>query len=225
VIFIGWDPREETAWKVAKASVEKHLSRPVPVSSLCLEELREAGLYRRPTETRDGRLWDVISGAPMATQHACARFLIKELAGSGWVVFMDGDVLVRADLAELIDTLDTSKAVYCVKHRHEPTATEKMDGQVQTRYFRKNWSSMMIINCDHPANSKLTVELVNTVPGRDLHAFCWLEDDEIGALDTGWNYLVPTDVKIAHFTEGVPDMPGYEQQPFADEWREFARWV
>jgi hypothetical protein len=48
----------------------------------------------------------------------------------------------------------------------------------------------MLFNCDHPSNKKLTVEMINTLPGRDLHRFCWLEDDEIGELDPGWNWLV-----------------------------------
>jgi hypothetical protein len=99
-----------------------------------------------------------------------------------------------------------------------------MDGQLQTRYARKNWSSFCIFNCDHPANKKLTLEAINTLPGRDLHAFCWLGDEEIGELDASWNFLVgDTDPKISpdviHFTCGTPDMPGYENVPFADEWR------
>ena len=219
-VFIGWDDREAAACNVAKASIRAHLRSDVEVRFLRLEHLREQGLYRRPTEIRDGRLWDAISQAPMATDHACARFLIKELAGEGWALFMDGDMLVRADLNELFESLG-DKALYCVQHRHEPENTVKMDGQVQTRYPRKNWSSVMVINCHHPANEALTVELVNTVPGRDLHRFCWLEDEDIGRLDPAWNWLAPPEPKIVHFTEGVPDMPGYENQPYADEWRSY----
>lgn len=222
-VFIGWDPREALAWTIAEASMRKHLARPVEINALRLDNLIATGLYTRPTETRDGKLWDVISEAPMATEHACARFLVKELAGSGWALFVDGDILVRADINELFDSLDPAKALYCVQHEHAPATTLKMDGQVQTRYARKNWSSVMAINCDHRANAALTVEMVNTLPGRDLHRFCWLSDELIGALDPMWNYLVPPiDPKIAHFTEGVPDMPGYEGQPFASEWRAYA---
>jgi hypothetical protein len=198
------------------------MSRYIPVNAIRLEELREAGLYTRPMETRHGRMWDVISQAPMATEHACARFLTPYLAKEGWAVFMDGDMLIRADIGEIFEGLDPAKALYCVKHDHRPEHTAKMDGQVQTVYPRKNWSSVMVFNCDHPANKALTVDLVNSVPGRDLHRFCWLTDDLIGDLDPAWNWLVPAvDPKIAHFTEGVPDMPGYERQPYADEWREF----
>lgn len=229
-IYIGWDPREEAAYSVAMHSISRHLSRFIPMHGLVLADLVERGLYTRPTETREGPagapiMWDVISDAPMSTEHACARFLTPHLAKSGWALFMDGDILARADLAELFDALDPAKAVYCVKHVHEPIpGLEKMDGQLQTAYARKNWSSVMALNCDHPSNRLLTIDLVNALPGRDLHRFCWLKDEEIGALEPAWNWLVghsdpTTDPKIVHFTSGLPDMPGYEAVPFADEWR------
>jgi hypothetical protein len=81
----------------------------------------------------------------------------------------------------------------------------------------------MLFNCAHPANKALSVELVNTVPGRDLHRFCWLDDALIGTLPQAWNYLVGTtseavDPALVHYTEGVPDMPGYEHCAYSDEW-------
>jgi hypothetical protein len=101
-----------------------------------------------------------------------------------------------------------------------------MDGQKQTQYPRKNQSSVMLINCDHPANKALTIEAINTLPGRDLHRFAWLDDAEIGELPVECNYLVgvsklPDGVlpKIVHFTRGLPDMAGYENQDYAEEWR------
>ncbi|MFZ2252608.1 MAG: hypothetical protein WAW13_00370 [Minisyncoccia bacterium] len=219
-IYVGFDPREELACLVAIRSMVGRMARFIPVNAIRLDELQKAGIYTRPMETRDGRMWDVISEAPMATEHACARFLTPHLAKEGWAVFMDGDMLIRSDIGDIFEGLDPSKALYCVKHDHRPEHTVKMDGQVQTVYPRKNWSSVMVFNCDHPANAALTVELVNSVPGRDLHRFCWLTDDLIGELDPAWNWLVPAvDPKIAHFTEGVPDMAGYERQPYADEWR------
>jgi hypothetical protein len=127
------------------------------------------------------------------------------------------------NLARLFNEADPSKAVQVVKHDYAPPPGTKMDGQEQTRYARKNWSSVMLFNCDHPANKALTVDLINTVPGRDLHRFCWLEDHLIGDLDPKWNWLVghsPADVDpgIVHFTEGTPAMPGYETCDYAHEW-------
>lgn len=228
-VYVGWDPREADAFKVAVHSIQRHLTQPIHIHSLQLDALTAQGLYRRPIRwvaafaRAAGVMWDTLSEAPMATEHANARFLVPHLAKAGWAAFMDGDILVKADLAELFTGLDPLKAVYCVQHDHAPTPGVKMDNQIQTRYRRKNWSSVMVFNCDHPANARLTLDLINTAPGRDLHRFCWLQDDEIGALDPAWNYLVghsdPAIVpKIVHFTEGVPNMPGYSKVQYADEW-------
>lgn len=223
-VWVGFDPREAAAFAVAKESIRAHTTVPVPVYGLVLDDLRARGLYTRPTEQRGGQLWDVISDAPMATQFAVSRFLVPHLAGGGWALFMDCDMLVRTNLRDLLDQADPSKAVMVVKHDHRPSETVKMDGQEQTRYARKNWSSVCLWNVDHPSNKNLTLEMVNSVPGRDLHAFCWLKDSEIGELHPKWNYLVghTTGVRnpsIVHFTDGIPAMPGYENCEYAGEWR------
>lgn len=229
-VFIGWDTREGNAFVVARRSLRRHISSStVWMNWISLAALQHGRLYTRPIEHREGPngntiMWDVISDAPMATEHACARFLTPHLAETGWALFTDGDVLFRADINELFDQLDPSKALYCVHHKVQQAAGVKMDGQVQTQYSRKNWSSVMVFNVDHPANAALTVEMINTVPGRDLHRYCWLDDKDIGELDVEWNYLVGEsseclNPKICHFTLGIPDMPGYENVPFAEEWR------
>lgn len=228
-IFLGFDTREGLPFTVARRSLLRHMSTPIPWDWLLLAEMEWRGLYRRPYEFREtgpGQriMWDTISDAPQATEHANARFLIGHLAKTGWALFTDCDVLFMADINELFDGLDPAMALYCVQHDHDPADAIKMDGQVQTRYARKNWSSVFALNCDHPANAALTVEMVNTLPGRDLHRFCWLDDDLIGSLDPAWNYLVgvsdPSIVpKCAHFTLGTPDMLGYEYCQYADEWR------
>lgn len=221
-IYIGFDPREAEAFAVCRNSLRRYC-RNIPVHGICLDDMRERGLYWRPTSTRDGRLWDDVSGAPMATEFAISRFLTPFMAVGGWALFMDCDILARDDISALFQVADPTKAVMCVKHVHTPTEGTKMDGQLQTLYARKNWSSVMLFNCDHPANAALTVGLVNTVPGRDLHRFCWLEDDEIGAIDPAWNFLVghsdpSIDPKLVHFTEGGPWFEGYRNVPYADEW-------
>ena len=239
-IWIGHEPREAAALAVARHSIKRLLStRHIPVKGLVLSDLRKDGLYTRPTSLRDGRLWDDISDAPMATEFACSRFLVPHLArkyppqtkATRWAVFMDCDMLVRCKITDLFESLNSSYAVMVVKHDHNPTETTKMDGQIQTRYSRKNWSSVCAFNIDHPANDALTVDMVNTLPGRDLHAFCWLKDDEIGELDHGWNYLIGAspphpDPAIVHFTDGIPLMTGYENCEYADEWRaELDNWA
>jgi hypothetical protein len=230
-VWIGYDSREAAAFAVARHSVRR-FDRYMPIHGVVLSQLRINDLYWRPTERRvnsEGRaqLWDVISGAWMATEHSLTRFLVPHLAQTGWALFVDGDVLVTRDIGELFALCDPGKAVMCVQHAHEPAEQVKMDGQVQTRYPRKNWSSVMAFNCGHPANRALTVPLINELPGRDLQRFCWLDDSEIGALPAEWNHLVGVTPRAAdaplpaliHFTSGLPDMPGYENQEYADYWR------
>ncbi len=164
----------------------------------------------------------------MSTEHACARFFVPMLAKmagmTGWALFCDGDVMFRGNVNRLFDQLDSSKAVYCVQHVHEPEPGVKMDGQIQTRYARKNWTSVIAFNLEHVANKALTIEVLNNTPGRDLHRLFWLADCDIGALDQCWNHLVghtdpENSATIAHFTSGIPDMAGYESCKYADEWK------
>ncbi len=247
-IWIGWDRREGLACEVARYSMLSHMSKSIPIHSLVLSDMVAKGIYTRPHYRRGGRLIDELSirydyDGSISTEHANSRFLVKHLAGSGWAMFCDGDFLFRGDVCELFDNLDDAKAVYCVKHCYRPTEKVKMDGQLQTYYSRKNWSSLMLINCDHPANQFLTLGVINSWPGRDLHAFNWLADDDIGELSVEWNYLVgvtewptqptPEDALAAsastglahicpkgiHFTLGTPDMPGYEDCEFSEEWK------
>ncbi len=229
-VFIGWDPRELAAWNVAQFSLNEHASQRPDVTRLALPELVANGLYTRPTSyPSNGGYWDEISQAPMSTGHAIARFLVPYLCGyDGLALFCDGDVLFRDDVTKLFALADPKVAVQVVQHHYAPTQTTKMDGQAQTSYHRKNWSSVVLFNCGHPENRALTLDLVNTVPGRDLHRFCWLDDAEIGHLPARWNVLVghsayDEQAALVHFTSGLPNMPGYEHQPYADEWHATAR--
>lgn len=224
-IYIGFDSREISAYFVTHSSFRRHAPGIYP-RALELSTLRQQGLYRRPTTYKDGRLYDVISEHPMATEFANSRFLVPHLARHGWALFTDCDMLARRSLDAVFDAYnDPGYAVYCVKHNHQPTNDTKMIGQVQSRYNRKNWSSVCLWNCDHPSNKKLTLDLINSVPGRDLHRFCWLEDDEIGELPPECNYLVGVtqgvaDPILVHYTDGTPHMPGYEDCEYAQEWYE-----
>ncbi len=227
LIWIGYDPLEHEAYKVAVGSLIEHYrgDEPLDLRALDMRELVAQGFYRRPLEERNGRPWDVLSAAPMSTTHANARFFIPRLKRGGLALFTDGDVLFRGDVDELFRMADPRYAVQCVKHKTIfDAAAPKKGGAEQTLYRRKNWSSVVLWNLDHPAHVRLTDQLLNGAPGRDLHAFCWLEHYEIGELPAEWNYLVGAspfieDPKLAHFTLGVPSVAGYESCQFADEWR------
>lgn len=221
-VLIGYEPREQDGFDVAVASIKKHNPN-ISVSGIYKNDCQNAGLYTRPTCSRRGKLWDILSNAPMSTEFAITRFLVPWLApGSDWVLFIDCDMLIRCDLeAELTPLLDDKYALMCVKHDIEHGTGVKMDDCIQTSYPRKNWSSVMAWNLKHPAHDRLTLKMVNKLPGRDLHQFCWLRDDEIGELPAEWNHLVnlmPEDknAKIVHFTLGIPSMLEY-----ANEWYEY----
>lgn len=234
-IWIGYDPRETAAFAIAAYTIRR-FDRYTPIRGVVLSELRKNGFYKRETRQRvngDGRfeLIDVASIAPdydgrLSTEHANARFFVPMLADGGWALFIDCDVMFLDNVDKLFSLAEPSKALMVVHHDYEPAETVKMDGQEQTKYKRKNQSSVMLINCDHPAHKRLTIDMLNTLPGRDLHRFCWLNDDEIGELPPEWNYLVgvsklPTGKKpsLVHFTRGLPDMAGWESQEYAEEWR------
>jgi hypothetical protein len=222
-IWVGYDPRETEAFAVCRRTL-RHFAPGVPIHAVVLDELRDAGIYRRPTSKRGAQLWDDISDAPMSTQFAISRFLVPRLAGTGWALFMDCDIIARQPLSELFASLDARYAVMCVQHpNYTPPDAVKMDGQMQTLYARKNWTSVMAFNCEHIANRRLTIDMINELPGRDMHRFCWLKDKEIGALDPKWNFLVGVsdpkiDPGLCHFTSGGPWFEDYRDVPYAGEW-------
>lgn len=230
-VYIGWDPREGPAFRSAWHSLLNRCVFPPTIHALVLKRLELRGLLRRPTRRIHGQLWDDISEAPMSTEFAISRFLTPILAQRGLALYIDCDVVFLADVQQLFNFAkdDPSKAVWVVKHGRftlpaMPNYPEtKMDGQQQTLYARKNWSSVMLFNCDHPKNLGLNLELINNRPGRDLHRFCWLDDHEIGTLPPEWNWLVgvqpkPYNVKLAHFTLGGPWLPNWKAQPYDDIW-------
>ncbi len=222
-IYIGYDPAEAEAYRVAEASLRRRSSIPVDVTPLCADRLAACGLLRRPADARGGELYDIRSNASQATEFAISRFLVPMLAQTGWALFIDCDMVFLGDVAELLELADPSKAVMVVKHKHAPTEAEKMCGKTQTTYPRKNWSSVMLFNCDHPANRRLSLDDVNHRPGRDLHAFYWLHDSEIGELPPAWNWLVniqqkPSAPKLAHFSLGGPWFPEWAGAEHDDIW-------
>ncbi len=230
-VYIGFDAREQPAYWVAESSLQRHASIPVHAIPLEYQRLASCGLLRRPQDRR-GHTYDIISNANQSTDFAVSRFLVPHLCQSGWALFVDSDVVFMADVAELMALADPLKAVMVVQHPliHEMGLLQptKMDGQLQSFYMRKNWSSVMLFNCDHPANRRLSLQDVNERPGRDLHAFYWLADNEIGELPPAWNWLVGLQAKpalpcIAHFTLGGPFLPNWKSAEHDDLWFEASK--
>ncbi len=218
-IYIGYDPAEQEAYRVAVKTLGQYTkTTPEPLSA---DRLQATGLLRRAVDKR-GQMYDMASNAPCSTEFAVWRFLVPILCQSGWALFTDCDVVFMANPRELLAVADPDKAVMVVKHQHFGHGT-KMGGMAQTHYSRKNWSSVMLFNCDHPANLRLLLQDVNERPGRDLHAFYWLHDSEIGELPTEWNWLVnvtakPEYPKIAHYTLGGPWIEGWKPAEHDELW-------
>lgn len=203
-VFIGHDAREQAAYDVAEFSLRQRSSVPIAVRPLS----RHTIALPRPVIHRDGQMWCPISRAPMTTDFAIARFAVPRLVRDGWALFVDCDVVFHADVADLFALADDRYAVMVVQHAYTPTETTKMDGQAQTAYRRKNWSSVVLWNCGHPAHQYLD-PVVLAWPGRALHGFEWLDDADIGALPPEWNVLVgvqpvPKNASILHYTLGGP---------------------
>jgi hypothetical protein len=228
--FVGFDPRDDLASRVAIRSMVRTGSTGVKVVFLRDHELRRTGLYWRSYEVREnGQMIDNADGKPFSTAFSFSRFIVPELARQMGihepVLFTDPDIMLRANVNELFDAWDDTYSVMCVQHNHNPEEATKFDGIQQTKYFRKNWSSVMLI---HPDKTQaLTPQKVNNQTGAQLHALLWAGADEnIGALDPAWNHLVGynepnPNAKLVHFTLGTPDIPGRGDDEFADEWRSY----
>ena len=220
-IYIGWDSREDIAYQVAKRSILEHVSVPVEIIPLKQKELRKSEIYWREKDKL------------ASTEFTFTRFLVPELTEfNGWALFIDCDFVALDDVKKLFDQTNDNYAVMCAQHDYTPTEVTKMDGKSQTIYPRKNWSSMMLINCSHPSNKKLTKELVNaeTITGAYLHRFSWLKDEEIGKISHEWNWLVGWykepkhgKPKFLHYTEGGPWFDNYWDCEYANEYYRIER--
>lgn len=212
-IFIGYDQVESVAWHTLAHSILSRSSMPVAIIPVNLANLRS--IYTRQRDPKQ------------SNEFSFSRFLVPYLCDyQGYGVFFDCDMLVRCDIGEIFSVLeaDPDKAVYVVKHNYEPRDDIKYLNTVQYKYPRKNWSSVVLWNCAHPANKKVTADFVNSASPMELHRFQWLSDDLIGELDVRWNWLVgeydqpPPDVKNVHWTVGGPYFEEYKNVDFADEW-------
>ncbi len=181
------------------------------VIPLKLSTLRELGLYYRTEDTA------------ASTEFTYSRFLVPFLSSyKGISIFCDSDFLWNCDITSVLDYLDKNYSVMCVKHDYTPKAETKMDGHIQTVYPRKNWSSLMMFNCEHPDTQKLSVDVVNTESPKYLHRMSWASS--IGSIPLTYNYLegdyeYMENPKVIHFTNGGPWHETWEGD-YGNEWLE-----
>ena len=208
-IFIGYDPREAIVFHVCANSIIRNSSVPVSITPLALNNFKDY------TETHtDG-----------SNQFIYSRFLVPYLTGfAGHAIFIDGDMIVRGDIAELWNYRNQSHAdVQVVKHDYKTKMPVKYLGAKNEDYPRKNWSSVMIFNCNNFPTKKLTPEYIQKSTGAHLHRFEWTDDSRIGELPKEWNWLPDEygenpDAKLLHYTLGAPCFHEFADTPQGNEW-------
>jgi len=207
-IFVGFDPREAIAFHVCSNSIIRLGSQPVSISPLSLNILKGY------TETHtDG-----------SNHFIYSRFLVPYLMNyKGWAIFIDGDMILRDDITNLWNLRDEKFAVQVVKHNYKTRMPIKYLGSKNEDYPCKNWSSVILWNCEHPENKMLTPEFIQKSNGASLHRFTWLNEHQVGDLPIEWNWLpdeygLNADAKLLHYTLGTPCFHDFATTPMADEW-------
>ncbi len=189
-IFIGYDPRQPISLSALMQSIIAKSSLPVAITPLVLDTLpiKRQGL----------------------TPFTYSRFLVPYLMGyEGFGIFLDADILLNADIAELWALRDYSYLAQAVPH----------DGGLK---FER--ASVIIFN--NKRCKILAPEYVETA--NNLHTMGWAREDEIGELPKEWNHLVGYDApnpnaKLIHYTQGIPAFPETTGCEFTKEWQDAAK--
>lgn len=206
-LFCGYDEREAVGFHVFAHSVLKRATKPVQITPLSSMGLPQG-----------------------SNTFTLSRFLVPYLMGfRGHAIFADAcDMLMLADVAELDALFDPAYAVQVVQHlEYTSEHARKYIGTemecAQTNYSRKNWASLMVVNCGHKAWAHRTPSDVADVEALSLLQFCSLDDDEIGTLPPEWNVLIdegqPRDgAKLLHWTAGIPTFKHYRNARASADW-------
>lgn len=209
-VTVGYDEREAVAYHTFCQSILEKASQPLSFTPLVLSAL--PGYKETHTDGSNTFIY--------------SRFLTPSLFGfEGWAIFADGDMICRDDIAKLWALRDESKAVQCVKHDYKTKAQDKYLGNKNQDYPRKNWSSVVLWNCAHPANKMLEPEFVMKQTGAYLHRFTWLSDELVGELPKEWNWLTTEypdnfNAHLLHYTLGTPCFKDYQNSDMASEWHD-----
>jgi len=208
-IFIGYDSKEKVAFSTLSYSIIKNSTKPISITPIYLNNIKDDFVRERNNLS--------------STEFSFSRFIIPHLMNyQGWALFMDCDMLMKADVSELWRLRDDRYAVQVCKHDYTPKEKTKFLGQTQTAYPKKNWSSVMLMNCKKC--TQLTPNYVNRASGLELHQYKWLEGDHlIGELPLEWNWLVgeyehKEDVKNVHYTKGGPWFEEYKNCDYSQDW-------
>lgn len=189
-VFIGADPRQPLAYSVLQHSIRVNSSLPVSITALQLDQL--------PIKRRG------------LTEFTFSRFLVPYLCGfRGKALFLDADMVVTGDIADLFNIPDHASAV--------------MVNQQQDRF---EWASAMMFNCDNC--KKLTPSFIDD-ESNQLFDFAWAEHP-VGEFPPEWNHAVgyaeDGAAKLYHYTQGIPcwdETRGVEDKPWVTAFKDMVR--
>lgn len=173
-VFIGFDPRQPVSYNVLQQSIAIRSTKPVAITPLIFEQL--------PLNPESPHLKAGL------TPFTWSRFLVPWLCNyEGLGLFLDADMLVLDDIAELFSLHDGSAVMY-----------------VDNVPFER--AALMLFDCGHDDNKMLTPDYLNGNP-EGLHKIGWTESK--GQLPHEWNHCVFYDEpkegqKLVHFTSGIP---------------------
>jgi len=207
-VFVGYDPREAIAYHVCANSIIRNASAPVAIIPVALN------LFTDYKETHGDN----------SNHFVYTRFLVPYLMDfKGRAIFIDGDMVVRGDIIELYESLQTAHDVAVVKHDYKTRMPVKYMGAPNEDYPRKNWSSVIVWDCQSYPNRRLTPDFVQRQPGSFLHRFSWIDDDRIQALPPEWNWLPDelgenNEAKLLHYTLGTPCFHEFADTTQAEHW-------
>lgn len=206
-LFCGYDVREAIGFHVFVHSVIEHASQPVQIVPLAARGMPEG-----------------------SNAFTFSRFLVPYLCDfKGHAIFMDAsDMLMLADVAELDALFDSQYAVQCVQHpayktRHPIKYRGTSMQCPNVNYPRKNWASVMLMNCEHQAWRGLVPEMLHVAADQRMLRLDDVSPGDIGLLHPRWNVLVdegqPIDgAAVLHYTAGIPAFPAYRDGPGAEQW-------
>lgn len=210
-VYVGHDSREQTAFDVCVSSIKKRSQ--CKVVKLSSQDIPE---YNRIREQHQ------------STDFTYTRFFVPYLNKfQGYALFVDCDFVFLDDPQKILyenSTLYWNPVSVCKHPQYIPKTEIKMDGIQQHAMPKKNWASLMLFSCEHPANQILQPDYINRVmPGKKLHQFEWLSDqNHIGSIPLDWNcldeYYHLSNPKAIHFTDGGPWFENYRHTMYSKYW-------
>jgi len=210
-VFIGTQDDQVVAHRVLEYSIRKGASIPVEVVAMHgLKTPMPVDPANRP-----------------ATEFSFCRFMIPALAGyEGRAVYLDADMLVFGDVAELADLPFGGAKVLCTYQAEPPAAWAGNPAFHPGRH-----TAVMVLDCD-----RLTWDVEEVVRGLDEGAYTYqdlmsrlslLAPDEIAdTLPPEWNHLErydPDTTRLLHFTVAPTQPWKNDDNPLAEIWMAWYR--